>query len=166
MAQNVYIGSGSNLGDRFAYLKSAAAELLPVVRIIKASAVYETPPWGFEIQPAFLNQVLQTETDLLPHELLVYLKGIEQKMGRKANFLYGPRSIDLDILFYDGLIHFSEDLQIPHPMIIQRAFVLVPFCEIAPDFIHPLMGRSIAELVKRVDGSAIKVYEESADGKK
>jgi 2-amino-4-hydroxy-6-hydroxymethyldihydropteridine diphosphokinase len=165
MTQDVFIGSGSNLGDRLAELKKAVKQLSPEVRVLKSSKVYETPPWGFEIQPAFLNQVLKTETDLDPFELLNYLKSIEEKMGRKATFRYGPRSIDLDILFYDRLIISSEALQIPHPMIAERAFVLVPMSEIAPDFIHPMLGKSISELAQCVDSSGIKVNEESADGK-
>jgi 2-amino-4-hydroxy-6-hydroxymethyldihydropteridine diphosphokinase len=165
MSQDVFIGSGSNLGDRLTALTKAAAELSHDVRVLKASKVYETPPWGFELQPAFLNQVLQAETDLEPLDLLNYLKGIEEKMGRKATFRYGPRSIDLDILFYDGLIISSEILQIPHPMIAKRAFVLAPMSEIAPDFIHPVLGKSMYELAKCVDSSGVKVYEENADGK-
>jgi 2-amino-4-hydroxy-6-hydroxymethyldihydropteridine diphosphokinase len=165
MPQDVFIGSGSNLGDRLASLSNAAEQLSPGVRVLKSSKVYETPPWGFEVQPVFLNQVLQTETDLDPLELLGYLKHIEQKMGRKTTFRYGPRAIDLDILFYDGLIISSETLQIPHPMIAERAFVLVPMSEIAPDFIHPVLGKSMSELAQCVDRSGIKVFEESADGK-
>jgi 2-amino-4-hydroxy-6-hydroxymethyldihydropteridine diphosphokinase len=165
MPQDVFIGSGSNLGDRLAALCKAEELLPPDVRVLKSSKVYETPPWGFETQPAFLNQVLLTKTDLDPLELLNYLKGIEQKMGRKATFRYGPRSIDLDILFYDGLIISSENLQLPHPMIVERSFVLVPMREIAPEFIHPVLGNSISELASQVDSSGIKVYEESADGK-
>ena len=165
MPRDVFIGSGSNLGDRLAALAKAAELLSPDVRVLKASKVYETPPWGYEDQPAFLNQVLHAETELDPPALLKYLKRIEHKMGRKATFRYGPRAIDLDILFYDGLIISTDNLQIPHPMAAERAFVLVPMREIAPDFIHPALGKSITELARSVDGSGIIVYEKDSDDK-
>ena len=164
MPRDVFIGSGSNLGDRMAELALAAKLLSPDVQVLKASKVYETPPWGYEGQPAFLNQALQAETELNPPSLLKYLKGIEKRMGRKATFRYGPRAIDLDILFYDGLIYSTDELQIPHPLAAERAFVLVSMREIAPDFIHPALGKTISELSRAVDSSGIKVYKESLDG--
>ena len=164
MPQDVFIGLGSNLGDRLAALSTAVVLLSPDVRVLKVSKVYETPPWGYEDQPAFLNQVLQAETGLDPPALLKYLKRIEQKLGRKATFRYGPRAIDLDILFYDDLIYSTANLQIPHPMAAERAFVLLPMREIAPDFIHPVLGKSISKLVRSIDSSGIKVYEGSSDG--
>jgi len=165
MPQNVFIGSGSNLGDRLAELTKAVGLLSPDVRMVKASRVYETPPWGFKSQPAFLNQVLQAKTELDPPALLKYLKRIEVKMGRKATFRYGPRVIDLDILFYGSLIYSLDNLQIPHPMAAERAFVLVPLLELAPDFIHPMNGKTITELARAVDSSGITIYEVGADGK-
>jgi len=165
MPRDVFIGSGSNLGDRLTALDTAAKLLAPDVRVLKASKVYETPPWGYEDQPAFLNQVLQVETELDPPALLMVLKRIEQKMGRKATFLYGPRGIDLDILFYDGLIYSTDSLQIPHPLASERAFVLVPMREIAPEFIHPVLGKTIAELARGLDITGITIFEEKVDGK-
>jgi 2-amino-4-hydroxy-6-hydroxymethyldihydropteridine diphosphokinase len=165
MPHVVFISSGSNLGDRLTALSTAAALLSPNVRVLKASKVYETPPWGFENQPAFLNQVLKAETKLDPPALLKVLKSIEHTMGREATFRYGPRSIDLDILFYDDLILSTDNLQIPHPMIPERAFVLVPLCEIAPDYIHPVLGKNISGLTRSVDSSEITIYETGADGK-
>ena len=165
MPRDVFIGSGSNLGDRLTALDTAAKLLAPDVRVLKASIVYETPPWGYEDQPAFLNQVLQVETELDPPALLMVLKRIEQKMGRKATFLYGPRTIDLDILFYDGLIYSTDSLQIPHPLASERAFVLVPMREIAPEFIHPVLGKTIAELARGLDITGITIFEEKVDGK-
>ena len=164
MAQAVFIGTGSNLGDRLGALKSAAELLAPKVRVMKASKVYETPPWGYEDQPAFLNQVLQVETELDPPALLKFLKRIEKKLGRKASFLYGPRAIDLDILFYDDLIYSTDTLQIPHPLASERAFVLIPLLEIAPDFVHPVLGKTIKELARKVDSSGIAVFKENKDG--
>jgi 2-amino-4-hydroxy-6-hydroxymethyldihydropteridine diphosphokinase len=164
MARYVFIGSGSNLGDRLKALITAAELLAPKAQVLKASRVYKTQPWGYEDQPAFLNQVLQVETELDPPELLKHLKRIEKKMGRQATFRYGPRAIDLDILFYDDLIYSTDVLQIPHPLASERAFVLVPMREIAPDYIHPVLGKTIRELALKVDSSGIKVYEESNDG--
>ena len=165
MPRDVFIGSGSNLGDRLTALDSSAELLAPDVRVLKTSKVYETPPWGYEDQPAFLNQVLQVETELDPPALLMVLKRIELKMGRKATFLYGPRAIDLDILFYDGLIYSTESLQIPHPLASERAFVLLPMREIAPEFIHPAFGKTMTELARAVDSTGITIYEENVDGK-
>ena len=165
MPRDVFIGSGSNLGDRITALDTAVELLAPEVQVLKASKVYETPPWGYEDQPAFLNQVLQVETELDPPALLMVLKRIELKMGRKATFLYGPRAIDLDILFYDGLIYSTDSLQIPHPLASERAFVLVPMREIAPAFIHPALGKTMTELARAVDSTGITIYEENVDGK-
>jgi 2-amino-4-hydroxy-6-hydroxymethyldihydropteridine diphosphokinase len=163
MVQDVFIGTGSNLGDRSRALRSAVGLLEPKVHVVKVSSVYETPPWGFEDQPAFLNQVLQVETKLDPQALLTNLKRIEKKLGRETTFRYGPRTIDLDILFYNDLIYSTDTLQIPHPLASERAFVLVPMCEIAPDFVHPVLGRSIRDLALKVDGSGISIYKERAD---
>lgn len=161
MAQDVFIGSGSNLGDRSKALAAAAILLEPKAHVIKASTIYETPPWGYEEQPAFLNQVLQVATELNPRALLAYLKRIEKKLGRQTTFRYGPRVIDLDILFYGNLIHSTDTLQIPHPMASERAFVLVPMLEIAPDFVHPILGKTIKDLARKVDSSGITLYKES-----
>jgi len=163
MVQNVFLGTGSNLGDRLGALRAAAALLEPEAHVIQASCVYETPPWGFKDQPVFLNQVLRVETELRPPALLAFLKSMENKLGRKATFQYGPRAIDLDILFYDDLIYSTDALQIPHPLAAERAFVLVPLLEIAPDFVHPVLGKSIRDLARKVDCSGITIYKESTD---
>ncbi len=165
MVQNVFIGTGSNLGDRSGALRAAAALLEPEVHIMQASCIYETPPWGYKDQPLFLNQVLRVETELDPPVLLAHLKRIEKKLGRQTTFLYGPRAIDLDILFYDDLIYSTDSLQIPHPMASERAFVIEPMLEIAPDFVHPVLGKSIRELACKVDCSGIIIYKESTNAK-
>ena len=156
----VYLGLGSNLGDRRANLKAAATGLPPAAAIIRASGVYETEPWGYLDQPAFLNQVLETETSLSPLDLLAALKRLEASLGRQATFRYGPRLIDLDILLYDQLVLNQPDLIIPHPQLAQRAFTLVPLAELAPDLIHPLLGASMAKLKDRIDLSGVKLVED------
>jgi len=111
---HIYLALGSNMGDRLANLEKARQALAPQVRIIMASAIYETTPWGYIEQEDFLNQVLEAETELLPLELLNWLKDIEKRLGRKKGFRNGPRMIDVDILFYGELILEMEQLQIPH----------------------------------------------------
>ena len=129
------------------------------IRVLRVSGVYETDPWGFEDQPAFLNQAVEIETDLLPQELLAILKGIEETLGRVFTFRYGPRLIDIDILFYGSEIISLPDLQIPHPNLQERAFVLVPLAELIPEFIHPLFLSSIKQLMLNLGSVGVRLYQ-------
>ena len=159
MSHCVYIALGSNLGDRLANLQAAQVALLPDVRPLAASPVYETPPWGYLDQPAFLNQVLEADTNLEPEDLLNFLKRLEVELGRQPGARYGPRLIDLDILFYDDLVLQSPRLTIPHPTLHKRAFVLVPLADLAPSLKHPILGQTIADLLEQVDRTGIVPYQ-------
>ena len=143
----VFLGIGTNLGDRERNLQAALAILSQKMVILKESSIYQTAPWGYLDQPAFLNQVIEAQTDLSPLNLLGFLKDTEKALGRQANFRYGPRLIDLDILFYGSRVIQTPRLQIPHPRIAQRAFVLVPLAEIAPDFVHPQNRQTVTQLL-------------------
>ena len=151
----VFIALGTNLGDRLANLRTAIESLAPDVRVLRESTIYETPPWGYTDQPAFLNMVVEAETSLNPRALLSYLKKREDELGRVKNFRYGPRHIDLDILFYDALVLDEEDLQIPHPRLHERAFVLVPLAELAADLAHPILGKDLKSLLNVLDSDEI-----------
>jgi 2-amino-4-hydroxy-6-hydroxymethyldihydropteridine diphosphokinase len=154
----VYLALGTNLGDRIGNLHAAVEALSPEVEPLVLSTIYETTPWGYANQPTFLNQVLKAKTTLVPFALLAYFKNIEFTLGRKPNFRYGPRLIDLDILLYNNLVLDTEELTIPHPRIAERAFVLVPLAEIAPDLRHPVLGKTMAQLQSEVDTSGVKPY--------
>ncbi|HEX9617695.1 MAG TPA: 2-amino-4-hydroxy-6-hydroxymethyldihydropteridine diphosphokinase [Anaerolineales bacterium] len=158
MAHTVFIALGSNLGDRLANLKAAIASLAPQVQPELCSPVYETPPWGYADQPHYLNQVIRARTELDPQALLDHLKQVESRIGRKPTFRYGPRVIDLDILFYDDLVLEAAQLKIPHPRLPGRAFVLVPLAEIAPDLRHPVLGLTARDLLDEVDANEIAWY--------
>ncbi len=158
MSHIVYLSLGTNVGDRVANLRTAREALLPVVRIDQASPVYETEPWGYADQPAFLNQVVRGETDLSPQSLLAGLKALEVRLGRQPNFRYGPRLIDLDILFYDAAQLASDRLVLPHPRLAERAFVLVPLADLAPDLVHPGSGKTVREMLAAVDRSGVRAY--------
>ncbi|MGB7874837.1 MAG: 2-amino-4-hydroxy-6-hydroxymethyldihydropteridine diphosphokinase [Anaerolineales bacterium] len=147
MKHTVYIALGTNLGDRKANLRAAVESMPPDVKVVAESHVYETPPWGYEDQPAFLNMVVKAETDLEPGSLLKYLKQLEAELGREQNFRWGPRLIDLDVLFYDDLIIKSPPLVIPHPRLHERAFVLAPLADVAPDMVHPVLQRAVSDLL-------------------
>jgi 2-amino-4-hydroxy-6-hydroxymethyldihydropteridine diphosphokinase len=154
----VYLALGSNLGDRPGNLRDATAALLPVVTVLDASPVYETQPWGKTDQPAFLNMVIKGDTYLEPLELLKYLKCMETNLGRLPTVRYGPRKIDIDILFYANLILDTPELTIPHPSLHERAFVLVPLADLAPDLVHPVFGKTVRQLLAGVDGTGVKRY--------
>ncbi len=158
MPKCVYIALGSNLGDRLDFLTRAVQAFAPEITLLRASHIYQTPPWGFTDQPSFLNQVVEAETELEPEALLIKLKYIERTLGRVEAVRYGPRCIDLDILFYGNETYFSETLVIPHPMIPERAFVLVPMNELAPDFFHPQLKLSISDLLENLNQNGIELY--------
>jgi 2-amino-4-hydroxy-6-hydroxymethyldihydropteridine diphosphokinase len=147
----VYLGIGSNLGDRVDNCKRAI-ELLKEEGIIiqKESSIYETEPWGVKEQPIFVNMVIEAETVMEPFDLLRVLKNIEKKMGRKETFHWGPRIIDLDILLYDNMVINNEKLNIPHKNMHERYFVLKPLSEIAGDIRHPVLQLNIKELLQRI----------------
>jgi 2-amino-4-hydroxy-6-hydroxymethyldihydropteridine diphosphokinase len=123
------------------------------------SSVYETPPWGYTDQAAFLNQVVMVNTYLAPDALLGHLKRLEAALGRVPNFQNGPRLIDIDILFFDDLVMNTPPLMIPHPRLHERAFVLVPLAEIAPDLVHPVLHKPIHKLLDNLDHSEIEIFK-------
>ncbi len=147
----VYIGIGSNLGNRQENCLRAI-ELLQKKGIIvtKCSSLYETEPWGVKDQPLFINMAIEIETGLKPKVLLKILKDVEKEVGRKESLKWGPRIIDLDILLIDNIVLNEDNLKIPHPLMHKREFVLRPLCEIAPDIKHPLLKLSIYELIQKL----------------
>lgn len=163
MTEIVYLALGTNLGDRAANLRTAAAALPPLVQVRRASPVYQTPPWGVLEQPAFLNQVLEAETDLEPAELLAYLKKLEADLGRKPGVRYGPRLIDLDILFYGNRVVDLPGLHIPHEHLAKRDFVLVPLTDLAPELRHPLSGQTMAGLLAALPEIQADRWEDPAE---
>lgn len=146
---DVFLGLGSNIGDRSLHLKLASEAIeLSIGRITQASVVYLTAPWGLSEQPPFYNQAIRVETALEPETLLGAIQEIEKKMGRERIVKWDKRIIDIDILFYDQLVYHSEKLQIPHPWLERRNFVLVPLAEIAPNFVHPVLRKTVLELLE------------------
>lgn len=156
MTSPVYLALGTNLGDREANLQKAKELMEPKVQILRESGIYATPPWGYTDQPEFLNQVIEVDTLLHPLPLLQKLKRIEKALGRVETFRNGPRLIDLDILFYDQEILDGKRIQIPHPRLQDRAFVLVPLDELAPDFVHPVLGETVHELLMKIDREGVR----------
>lgn len=156
----VYLALGSNVGDRAAMLASARHALAPEFEVTAQSSIYETEPWGYRQQSPFLNQVVAGETELQPLELLAYLKRIEHSLGREPSFQYGPRRIDIDLLLYDDLQLDLPELKVPHPHLHERAFVLVPLAELAPELEHPALGKSMAALSERIGDEGVAHWQE------
>ncbi|MFH0914028.1 MAG: 2-amino-4-hydroxy-6-hydroxymethyldihydropteridine diphosphokinase [Chloroflexota bacterium] len=154
----IYLGLGSNMDNRKENLARALELLAQRVSIVLSSSIYDTAPVGNADQPRFLNMVCQGTTRLAPMGLLMIAKAIESKMGRVAKVPNAPRPIDIDILFYGNQKVNSPDLVIPHPRIAERAFVLVPLAEIAPELVHPALGKKIKELRKKVEGQDVLPY--------
>jgi 2-amino-4-hydroxy-6-hydroxymethyldihydropteridine diphosphokinase len=143
----VFIGLGSNLDDRLAMLMEASRRLNGLLRAPRMSSVYETDPVGYEDQPRYLNAVITGTTDLTPPALLSALQRIEADLGRERPFPNAPRTIDLDFLLYDDLTLDTSALTLPHPRLHERAFVLLPLTELAPDLRHPRLARTMRELL-------------------
>jgi 2-amino-4-hydroxy-6-hydroxymethyldihydropteridine diphosphokinase len=154
----IYLGLGSNLGDRQANLAAAIAGLGAAVKITAVSPLYETEPWGLKKQPNFLNMCARGETALEPQALLAFVKQLETDLGREPAEHWGPRLIDIDILFYDDLILSIPHLTIPHPGASDRATVLIPLEDIAPALVHPQIGQTIAWLAAHADTTGIRPF--------
>ncbi|HEX9438136.1 MAG TPA: 2-amino-4-hydroxy-6-hydroxymethyldihydropteridine diphosphokinase [Roseiflexaceae bacterium] len=158
-ASTVYIGLGSNLGDRVAQLRDAVQRLSAIVKVEKASQLYVAAPLGYVRDDAFVNAVIQASTTLKPMDLLEMMQAIEVAMGRRAGVQYGPRPIDLDLLFYGAVQIETRKLTIPHPLIAQRAFVLKPLVEIAPNLMHPVLYYTVSQLLQDADDAdQVQIY--------
>lgn len=154
--KTVYVSLGSNVGDREHQIASAVQALgARGIRIVRQSSIYSTQPVDLATQSWFLNCVLQVETDLMPRQLLKTFKDIENELGRRHTVRGGPRVIDLDILLYGSSVISAADLEVPHPRMNQRRFVLVPLAEIAPGLRHPAENKSIEELLAETEDHSI-----------
>ena len=154
----VFISLGSNQGDRLANLRAAIQSMPPKVIPLACSSIYETIPWGYLDQPMFLNQVIRARTGLEPLGLLAFLKQIEVEIGRQPTFRYGPRSIDLDILLYEDIQLDLPALQIPHPQMEQRVFVLLPLAELNPDMRLPDSDATVSQRLAELEDNGVEYY--------
>jgi 2-amino-4-hydroxy-6-hydroxymethyldihydropteridine diphosphokinase len=159
----VYLLIGGNMGDRMANL-SAAKDMLGLQcgTIIASSSLFETEPWGYKEQPAFLNQALLLSTPFSAEKLLEEILKIENRLGRKRDIPLGPRSIDIDIIYFNNAIIHTSNVTIPHPHIANRKFVLAPLAELAPDFLHPILLKTNKDLLEECGDSSV-VYKKSSE---
>jgi len=153
----VYLGLGSNVGDRLLNLNKAIELLSEKIQILKKSKIYISKAVGYTDQPDFYNMVLYGKTDLSPEELFNFIKDVEKNVGRVYRFHWGPREIDIDILFYNDLVYKSDKLNIPHPRLHERDFVLLPLIELNPKFFHPVLNKRVSDLKELMGNSVIGV---------
>ena len=155
--KTIYLGLGSNVGDREANLEAALARLPAAgVRVTRVSPVYETEPVDSTAQRWFFNQVTEAETDLFPLQLLARLQHIERALGRVRTVAKGPRTIDIDILLYGQAVVRRPELEIPHPRMAERRFVLAPLADLAPDLRHPVTRRTVRELLEAAPAALVR----------
>ena len=155
--KTVYLALGSNVGDRERNLAAAVERLSSLMTVRRVSPVYDTEPIEFTAQRWFLNQVIEGETDLFPMQLLTRLQKLERELGRVRSIPKGPRTIDIDVLFYGRAVVHSAVLEIPHPRMSDRRFVLAPLADLAPDLRHPVTHKSVREMLEAAPPAAIRL---------
>lgn len=155
MANKIFLGLGSNVGDSENFLIKAVEEISNSEKLLQVSSIYETKPFGFENQNNFLNAVIEIESGKTLENFFIFIKTIEEKLGREERFRWGPREIDIDILLFGNLILKNDKIEIPHKDLLKRDFVFIPLIEIAPEIIHPVHKTKIAELTAGVEENYI-----------
>ncbi|WP_297453462.1 2-amino-4-hydroxy-6-hydroxymethyldihydropteridine diphosphokinase [Persephonella sp.] len=163
--KKIFLALGSNIGNRQENINQAIRFLSKEITDIKRAPIYESKAVGYEDQPDFLNTVISGYTDLSPEELLNFVKKVEKQTGRIKRFRWGPREIDIDIIFYGNLVIEKDNLIIPHPRIQERDFVLKPLCDLEPEFIHPVLKKTVLELLNNLKEKSI-IRETSKTGNK
>ena len=160
--KQAFLSLGSNVGDREANLRVTLDRIEAAgIHVLRQSSIYETEPQDLPAQPWFLNLVVEVETELFPRLLLARLQAIELGMGRRRDVLKGPRTIDIDILLFENFVISTRELQVPHPRMVERRFVLEPLAELAPDLLHPQNGKTVREMLSDTQAQVVKPWNKA-----